>query len=327
MLVSLEHDELFHYTNAAGLKGIIESQSLWATHARFLNDDSEIVGFGPWLVTYLEPIVLEVYREAQEKYEVRTDYVERSGGLENVVRCDTQEIVEAMYRAGAYEYYICSFCGHDDEKLKEHGMLNQWQGYGKDGGFAIVFDTKGIETLLETEGARFEYKIGHLGTVVYSDNTEEYERELGASLEAIGDATRRYFRYQNGLESGLNEEDARKSLEETYEPFVYCITQWKHWGFSSENEIRAVFVPQAFDDVFRCLVASSGRELKHEKEVKWGDGARPYVEAFECEDMALPIKRIIVGPHKDKEQRADALRILLRGTGIEVTVSEIPFIG
>jgi hypothetical protein len=32
---------LFHYTTASGLIGIIETKSLWATHASFLNDTTE----------------------------------------------------------------------------------------------------------------------------------------------------------------------------------------------------------------------------------------------------------------------------------------------
>jgi hypothetical protein len=32
---------LFHYTTATGLVGIVESKTLWATHASFLNDTAE----------------------------------------------------------------------------------------------------------------------------------------------------------------------------------------------------------------------------------------------------------------------------------------------
>ena len=40
-----EHSELFHYTGAAGLAGIIQSQTLWATHYEYLNDSEEIKYF------------------------------------------------------------------------------------------------------------------------------------------------------------------------------------------------------------------------------------------------------------------------------------------
>lgn len=42
MKVSDVYPELVRYTTPSGLKGIIESQCLWASHARFLNDSKEI---------------------------------------------------------------------------------------------------------------------------------------------------------------------------------------------------------------------------------------------------------------------------------------------
>src|SRR5687768_2712440 len=33
---------LYHYTSAAGLQGILDTRRMWATHARFLNDPSEL---------------------------------------------------------------------------------------------------------------------------------------------------------------------------------------------------------------------------------------------------------------------------------------------
>lgn len=40
-----EYSELMHYTTADGLMGIVTSKTLWATHARFLNDSEEVIGF------------------------------------------------------------------------------------------------------------------------------------------------------------------------------------------------------------------------------------------------------------------------------------------
>jgi hypothetical protein len=36
------HPELHHYTTFAGLKGIVESNTLWATHFLDLNDSREV---------------------------------------------------------------------------------------------------------------------------------------------------------------------------------------------------------------------------------------------------------------------------------------------
>lgn len=43
--VAEEHPELFHYTNITGLTGIIQSQTLRATHYAYLNDSEEVRHF------------------------------------------------------------------------------------------------------------------------------------------------------------------------------------------------------------------------------------------------------------------------------------------
>ena len=38
----LENGSIYHYTSIQGLKGILESKSLWLTHYKFLNDPNEM---------------------------------------------------------------------------------------------------------------------------------------------------------------------------------------------------------------------------------------------------------------------------------------------
>jgi len=61
--------------------------------------------------------------------------------------------------------------------------------------------------------------------------------------------------------------------------------------------------------------------------------AVPYINLFEgltCPPAKrLPIKRILIGPHPEKEKRKMEIQILLNQLGIraEVSVSEIPYLG
>lgn len=78
------------------------------------------------------------------------------------------------------------------------------------------------------------------------------------------------------------------------------------------------------------LARRDGVTLKPEKERKFrkkNGQLIPYIELFNSIDIELPIEGIIVGPHKEKETRAAALRVMLRNTEIEVTCSDIPFVG
>lgn len=111
--------------------------------------------------------------------------------------------------------------------------------------------------------------------------------------------------------------------EQAFQSFVSCITRYKHQGFKEEKEVRiaAILLDSNFDETTR---------MEKERKFRQRDGKLiPYIELFRNPGQELPIKRIIVGPHKDKECRAEALRIMLRikgRTDIKVTVSDIPFI-
>jgi hypothetical protein len=49
------------------------------------------------------------------------------------------------------EPYLTSFCGVANSVISESGLLSQWRGYGIDGGYAIVFDTKALKALVAQE--------------------------------------------------------------------------------------------------------------------------------------------------------------------------------
>jgi len=51
-----QHPELFHYTGVAGVEGILKTQTLWATHARSLNDASELIAFRERLPRIIRPV-------------------------------------------------------------------------------------------------------------------------------------------------------------------------------------------------------------------------------------------------------------------------------
>src|ERR1700723_3779531 len=55
--IAEEHPELFHYTSAGGLEGILKTQTLWATNALFLNDRWEITAFEMLLPELLGPAI------------------------------------------------------------------------------------------------------------------------------------------------------------------------------------------------------------------------------------------------------------------------------
>src|SRR5690606_5989778 len=107
-------DVLWHYTDVTGLKGIIESDSLHFTDARFLNDTSEM--------KHGRMVYLEV--------------LENALGVECGARLSlVQSLRSSVDDEGSGGSYVACFC-------TEGSLLSQWRTYGATGnGFSLGFDT------------------------------------------------------------------------------------------------------------------------------------------------------------------------------------------
>jgi hypothetical protein len=102
---------LWHYTNADGLIGIIDSQCLWATDAEYLNDASEL----------------------KYAWSVATDVLRDEAASHGLVADVCAEALKAgeQFRGGWCVYATC-FCTRGD-------LLSQWRAYGQSG-YALGFD-------------------------------------------------------------------------------------------------------------------------------------------------------------------------------------------
>ena len=128
----------------------------------------------------------------------------------------------------------------------------------------------------------------------------------------------------------------KEMQDEAFKSFVYCTIFYKDEGFKEENEVRIHAYPNVHDERYLSPERDQLGLIKPEKELKFrnknGDCV-PYIElfAFPSDDSKkelredLPIKRIIVGPHRNQESRVSALKLKLRGRGIDVTSSKIPY--
>jgi hypothetical protein len=186
----------------------------------------------------------------------------------------------------------------------------------------LVFDTRGIEAILEEEAKRFQYSHMHLSELIYSDDEGRLSAELSEDLSVIASDVMSLF---DPTKVTLEDKDLKG-----YGEFVNCVSRYKHCGFKEENEVRAVVLPTIIDHEYLALAKTSNSTLKPGKARKFRDKNGlflPYVELFDSPDFELPIERIIVGPHRDKEARAATLRVILRKTKIEITCSDIPYVG
>ncbi|WP_163934245.1 DUF2971 domain-containing protein [Paraferrimonas sp. SM1919] len=103
--------KLYHYTSAEGLKGIINSESLWATDCRFLNDSTE----------FHDGLSFTIEELAKRNSTLCTE-------LSEYLKSDTSNFLEVVTP------YITSFCADGD-------LLSQWRGYSSSSeGYCIEFD-------------------------------------------------------------------------------------------------------------------------------------------------------------------------------------------
>lgn len=324
-----EHDLVFHYTNRAGLEGILRSQQLHATHYKCLNDTSEMLHMSPRLAEAIHPAIREEILQLAKRHPNARKLVDEDGGIDATSMKEAETLVKTLYgvtfepkTAGGsfFEPYVSSFCGHLDEYERGHGLLSMWRSYGKESAYAVVFKTKELIEMLRKESAEFFYSGAQMGTVVYEGDQKSFEREFG---KLLGEARAAYA-------SMLNEPNP--TLGDLFTQFVSSISRFKHRGFQEEKEVRIVVAPLSRAQVEQAKVINPAAFKKEAhrsvKKVEFKNGFVPHLVLFESVSEELPISKIIVGPSADKLARRVALEqyLAFRGLKIEVAVSDTPYV-
>ena len=179
-----------------------------------------------------------------------------------------------------------------------------------------------MELLLEHESKQYDYGPSNFSDAVYSDDTKMFESEfvpvINDFIEYIGEMLRQMI-------FGGQDPDESKAMAALF----WCITRYKHLAFREENEVRIVAAPTNQTQEYIDAHRKGGKAIRPLKQVKvrTANGKPiPFIELFGFPDRKLPISKIIVGPSVDKEMIAAAVRKLVIGTKIEVTVSDIPYV-
>jgi hypothetical protein len=311
--VSEVYPSVFHYTTEAGLYGIIESQRLWATHFSYLNDANELHNARQLLSEVfrrrLESILERMVREG--KGAIADGHTPKS-----LAELDKGTFVDALYRVSLKiaTPFIASFCAHRVGSPEyRDGLLSQWRGYGKGGGFALEFDSQGIETGISKDVAANTALGCFFGDVVYMSGAESHP-EIAEDAEIVSRIA------DDFMPVLLRQDRANPDVTYSYEPFVRCMSRLKHDGFREESEVRIVYMRPS--QVSEELSPPIGIHFRGHPKARV-----PYIELFSALD-SLPIKRIIVGPHPQASLRRSSIELLLkeRRLGIDVSTSEIPYL-
>lgn len=326
--VAEQYDELFHYTTARGLDGILKTQQMRATNFAYLNDPEERVGFFQRRLPHLmdDAVRRAVIKIGQSLSGKRR--ISAMGGPAKAIDILKGNAVAALHTTSLKfdNPYITAFCGSDSHGAAQNGILSQWRAYGVDGAYAVVFRAAELERMIAAEFNAFSYQLMNFSDVDYDDHGANVTPPHPECLELEK-------KLQKGILDFLTTSrgDALNLLGEVV---PVLSSRYKHFGFREEAEVRIVATPTN-DALFEHL-SHSGSDKRPRKPIEFEprDGVLvPYLMLFggdiEGKRQQLPISKIIVGPHADREKRQRAVQLLLKQRAIdaEVMVSDIPFLG
>jgi hypothetical protein len=124
-------DTLFHYTNAAGLLGILDRSAFWATDLRFLNDAQEAI--------YAHDLFVEAVRSADNPALQAGHPAYDDPQPFGQVFAEYKKLVAAELNSPDFPVYVTCFCESGD-------LLSQWRAYGSDHGYAIEVKADALKT-------------------------------------------------------------------------------------------------------------------------------------------------------------------------------------
>jgi hypothetical protein len=318
------YSELHHYTSYEGLSGILESQTIWATHFFHLNDSSEVSLLRDPLTEAVKRRFLRALIDRQRTSVRLRMFLRKHGGALRVAEGDADRLVQILYEkifgGGLAVPFIASFCSHENDQTyeKKNGLLSQWRGYGKGGGFCIVFDTTAFVTILEAEFNAYNWTHLRIAPVHYAYDNIEVDTlfpELVERCEA-------FFARPLDNKHPLVDEAGLAAF------FMSACPLFNHQGFREEREVRIVAIPGA-REVLRSFVA---QHPKYNVSERWktihvrSDANIRYLKLNDhLNKGALPIKRVIVGPSQAQTENLDRARGIVGD--IPVMCSATPFRG
>jgi hypothetical protein len=311
---------MFHYTTASGLIGILESGSLWATHANFLNDSAECQLLNRLLTPQIKSEFEKIVPELTARGAFIPDIMNSLGG--NAMSTEAEKVTNSILRAidRTSPIYVTSFCMHEANSPEcDHGLLSQWRGYGK-GGFAIEFDEAALDDLTKIEIQHHSYQGLMTRKVEYDNhaaaaNLSSFTGIANAALKVAFEDAAPILATRTDVAEILGSGD----LTDYVEAFINVLPFLKSSRFKEENEYRIVALPTRSRD----LVKESG-DARPWKETYFREGAIgavvPFIRLFKDTGAPLPIKKVIVGPHRDQENQTLAATLLLEKYGFDVPV-------
>lgn len=289
---------LYHYTDQAGLLGIIRGKQIWATHTQYLNDTREFLH-----AVQMMREELTVSRAAHGDENVR-DVLEAmdkdlpepqvSSDEERAALREMWESVRDGAELGGINVCVASFSEIRDS-------LSQWRAYVPRGGFCIGVRGDRLADLVVA------HKF-YLAACLYDRGRQQ--RLVHALIEEVLEENIKRRRQPDAEQHFLPRGGNMRAYLNRYAPIL------KDPSFAEEREWRIISRPQMctgsrfdFREGNSMLIPFYRFPLHHE-------------------GGPVPLEEVVVGPTPDPERSAASVRNFLVSQGLEevkVTCSAVPY--
>jgi hypothetical protein len=197
-----------HYTTANALINIVQTETLWATNIKFLNDEQEFL--------HAIDLAKDVIKRSTEKSsgKIKSNKMYYDAFVE-----ETTKAIEDLDRYNSESVFTCSFS-------EEKDLLSQWRGYCPNNqGYCIHFDLEGLLAF-----AKKKFLSCELFPCVYDDDKK---------VKSLSDLLNKYWQiYISQSDPKVREATIRKLAQEV----EALASHFKHSSFAEEKEHRLVIL-------------------------------------------------------------------------------------
>lgn len=320
---------LYHYTTLDGLLGILDSDSIRATHIRYLNDRAELKD--AFERGYPKLVIKALFPDIEEN---------DADKLSNIVNPTGDK----------FHAYIVSFTDEKfidgDDTFQPGDRLSQWRAYsGSTGGFSLGFDPKCLSLVSRPDHLEETGALQFLLRCIYATASKRsIAEEIGANrstkMAHLKETMLRKFTEKEQRtpdtteEVEINKAVFARILGASAADFFLRAASFKDGSFSEENEWRIVhFIARDRLLLQHCLDLSA--PIVQLRTGKFG--ITPYISLpLGLKTEKSPLKRIVIGPTAHMEDALVAVKLSLESKGlavkgessdigIEVIPSKIPY--
>lgn len=290
--------EAWHYTNRAGLEGMLGSNTLWATSRSALNDTAEVE---------------HGLNHVRDAWDLLSPSLKPEAPAAQAI----DWLDAAIERTRQRDLFFFSATKNGDS-------LAHWNGYG--GEFAMQFDPAYEFRLKCVDSACEVYTPDFIPPTLWRHVTYSSIDELWLEWHPQEDPAKRIIIATLDAFEALNSErikDETLFFNALEHNFLTAICLHKSQAFEYEDEVRLLAVAPPDQRFIKSRVGAYG-EMTYVELAPGDDLYRHCVEATE----RLPIMHIRVAPGPDAEHRHASLRELLDQTGygdVSSDVSPITF--